>query len=160
MRTGLATVLVLLTAFAMSLPAAATTDKMAFSGDDTLVEELDPGTEWYSDGVWHMRGWTGRYISTGDSPYYRGDLVIVANWNLHLTNGNGAIWGTATMQLDAFDGGFAWKWFGQWSDFVWSAKGVAKGFGELDGWQQRGDLQSTGFGTDTVRGVTFSPGNR
>lgn len=160
MRRGITIVVVLLTAFAMSLPAAATTDMIAFSGEDTLLEVLDPGTEWYSDGVWHVRGWTGLYDSTSDSSYYEGENVIVANWNLNLANGNGGIWGTSYIELDEFDGGFAGSWAGSWSSFVWSARGAARGFGDLDGWQQRYDLQQTGFGTDTALGVTFDPGNR
>jgi hypothetical protein len=160
MRRGTAIILALTTALVLSLPAAATTDKIPFIGEDTLVALLDPGTEWFSDGVWHVRGWTGLYESTSDSPYYEGETVIVANWNLNLANGNGGIWGTSYIELDGFDGGFAGSWAGSWSSFVWSARGAAGGFGDLDGWQQRYDLQQTGFGLDAAVGVTFGPGNR
>lgn len=138
--------------------AGAVTERVAISGQDTLVQLVDPGDEWVTeDGVDHVRGWTGRY-ATADALYGVGSLLIVANWNLNLTTGNGPVWGTMYYEFPSASGGFRGTWNAKFSAFVWSGKSQGTGFDGLEGWQLRQDLQSTGPGVDVYTGFVFSPG--
>lgn len=78
-----------------------------------------------------------------------GDLRVVVNLNLDFADSSGALWGTATVDLDAFDGGYADSWTAHWttSDPLapdawdnWAGRVVRGGFGELEGWQARGTI--------------------
>jgi len=153
---------VLLMAAMMSLvlmpSAGAVTERMATSGVDVMVRLVDPGRGWVTqDGVDHVRGWTATY-ETSDALYGVGSLLIVVNWNLNLATGNGPLWGTMYYEFPAANGGFQGTWNAKFSAFVWSGKSQGTGFGDLEGWQLRQDIRSTGPGTDAYTGFVFNPG--
>jgi hypothetical protein len=146
---------------AMAVPAVAKTDRIAFSGEDTLVEQGVPARYWESDdGILHARGSVSTYTSTSDSDFYGGDLTIVVNYNLDPATGKGTLWGTSHLEVDG-DGGFDGTWTGKFTgtETVWVGHGRSKGYGSLDGYQQRYDLAWAWFG-DVVEGFTFMPGNK
>ncbi|HEX5949975.1 MAG TPA: hypothetical protein VFZ96_03140 [Actinomycetota bacterium] len=153
---------IVLLAAAMSLlmgrSAVAVTERLATSGEDVLVELVDPGVEWVSGGwIDSVRGWTGRYRTT-DALYGEGSLLIVGNWNLDLRTGNGALWGTMYYEFPTAGGGFAGTWNAKFSAFVWSGKSQGTGFGDLAGWHLRQDIQATGPTGDVYSGFVFNPG--
>lgn len=142
----------------MAPSAGATTERAAISGQDLQITVLDPGVVWISeDGVQHVRGWIGSYQTT-DSLYGVGSLVIVGNWNLKLTTGNGSLWGTMYYEFPAAGGGFEGTWNAKFSAFLWSGKSQGTGFGDLRGWHLRQDLQSTGPTSDVYTGFVFNTG--
>ncbi|HEX9123174.1 MAG TPA: hypothetical protein VF984_07415, partial [Actinomycetota bacterium] len=128
------------------------------SGLDLQVAVQDPGVTWVSDdGIQHVRGWTGTYVTT-DAIYGVGSLTIVGNWNLNLTTGNGALWGTMYYVFPAASGGFVGTWNAKFSAFAWSGKSQGTGFGDLAGWQLRQDIQATSPISDVYTGFVFNPG--
>jgi len=154
--------IVVLVATSLSLPmvpsAGAVTERIPTSGVDVIVQLVDPGRVWVTeDGVQHVRGWTGSYETT-DALYGTGSLLIVANWNLDLTTGSGSLRGTMYYEFPSAGGGFEGTWNAKFSAFLWSGKSQGTGFGDLEGWQLRQDLQSTGPGTDVYTGFVFNPG--
>jgi hypothetical protein len=142
----------------LASPAAGAQQTIPTSGADTLAAVVTGGREWVSDGVDHVRGWTAVYGTTGDQ-YAAGTSTIVANWNLDLATGNGTLWGTADIALSAFNGGWHSTWNAKFEGFVWSGQAVGHGYGDLEGWQSRLELQSTGPGTDAFWGFVFDPGD-
>lgn len=138
--------------------AGAVTERLHTSGVDEIVQLIDPGVEWVTEGgVDHVRGWTGRYQTT-DALYGVGSLLIVANWNLDLTTGSGSLWGTMYYEFPSANGGFQGTWNAKFTAFVWSGQSQGTGFDGLEGWQLRQDLQSTGPGMDVYTGFVFNPG--
>lgn len=159
MRKTTGIVVALFVLLALAIPAAAKTDRVPFSGQDTFIAQTDPGRQWFSDEgrIMHVRGSVSTYTSTSDSVYYEGDAVIVVNYNLDLATGNGQLWGSS--RLSTSTGGFDGTWVGKFTAFSWAGNGLAKGFGDMVGYQQRFTLQAASFG-DTVEGFTFLPGNK
>lgn len=139
---------------ALAVPAVAGPPaKTPVLGEDTLVQVLDPGRTWMSDGIQHVRGWTAEYETAGEpSDYIDGTSIIVANWNLDVTSGEGTMWGTIDLTLSDVDGGWRQTWVAKFDDFVWSGKAVGHGFGALRGMELRLDVQATGEGTDVFEG--------
>ena len=87
-------------------------------------------------------------------------MTIVVNYNLDFATGTGTMWGTSHLEVDpdrGFDGTWTAKFTG--TDPVWVGHGRSKGYGTLNGYQQRYDLASAEFG-DVVKGFTFMPGNQ
>ncbi len=158
MRKTTSIVGILFVLLALAMPAAAKTDRIPFSGQDTFVEQTDPGRVWFSDHgrIMHVRGSVSTYTSTSDSIYFGGDAVIVVNYNLDTSTGNGQLWGTSHSTIG--DGGFDGTWVGKFTAFVWEGKGQTKGYGDMAGYQQRFTLQAASYG-DTAAGYTFLPGN-
>lgn len=147
--------------FTMAVPAVAKTDRIAFSGEDLFVGQVLPGRQWVSDdGILHVRGSMSTYTSTSDSVFYGGDLTIVVNYNLDLATMTGTMWGTSHLEVDD-DGGFDGTWTGKFTgtETVWVGHGRSKGYGTLNGYQQRYDVAWASFG-DVVEGFTFMPGNQ
>lgn len=161
MRRAATIAAALVVLLAMAVPAVAKTDRIAFSGEDRVVEQgVSLARYWVSDdGVEHMRGLVSTYASTSDSEFYEGDLTIVVNWNVDLATGKGTLWGTSHLEVDG-DGGFDGTWTAKFTgtETVWTGHGRSKGYGTLDGYQQRYDLAWAPFG-DVVEGFTFMPGN-
>ena len=141
---------------ALAAPVSAVTERIPIAGNETLVELIDPGRAWTSNGIEHVRGWTAAYAITGDQ-YSAGTSTIVANWNLN-SSGDGTMWGTNRVRLDAYDGGWTQSWTAKWSGGTWAGQGVGHGFGEIADWQTRIDVWATGFGTDAFAGYAFAPG--
>ncbi len=157
-RAWIVVLVATLTSLVMVPSAGAVTERIPTSGVDVIVQLVDPGREWVTeDGVDHVRGWTGEYRTT-DALYGVGSLLIVANWNLNLATGNGPLWGTMLYEFPSANGGFEGTWTAKFSAFVWSGKSQGTGFGDLQGWQLRQDLQSTGPGVDVYTGFVANPG--
>jgi hypothetical protein len=59
---------------------------------------VDPGTETFPDGDYHMRGFIVVYNDITDDPRVSGQDTVVANWNFRLVPppvfGTGPMWGT------------------------------------------------------------------
>ena len=147
-----------MTSLLMVPSAVAVTERLATSGEDVLVQLVDPGVEWVSeDGIDHVRGWTAMYQTT-DALYDVGSLLIVGNWNLDLATGNGPLWGTMYYEFPSANGGFQGTWNAKFSAFVWSGKSQGTGFGDLAGWQLRQDIQATSPTSDVYAGFVFNPG--
>lgn len=142
---------------AMAPSAGAATERLETSGVDQQVAVLDPGREWTNDDIQHVRGWTGDYETT-DHLYGQGSLLIVANWNLDLSTGDGTLWGTMYYEFPSFGGGFVGTWNAKFSSFVWSGKSQGMGFGDLAGLQLRQEIQATGPTSDVYTGFVFNPG--
>ena len=136
----------------LALPAAAAQTKIPISGRDVSNgPPLDQGTTWYSDGIQHVRGWTAGYDTTGGD-YLDGTSIIVANWNLDLTSGDGTMWGTTDLTLTGTQSGWHETWVAKFDDFMWSGWGVGRGFGELQGMRIRFDVWLLPDGTDVFEG--------
>lgn len=146
----------LLAAFAT--PVSAAPDRVPIWGTESIVEVLDLGRAWTSNGIEHTRGWTAVYRTIGDV-YSTGMTTIVANWNIDSSTGDGTMWGSNRMRLDAYDGGWDQAWTAKWTGGSWAGQSVAHGFGEMTGWQARMDVWVTGFGTDAFAGFAFAPGD-
>ena len=143
----------------MAVPASAKTDRMPFSGEDHLTVAPHGGRMWVSDGIVHVRGSMSEYDATSDSEFYVGNSSIVVNYNLDLATMRGRMWGTSTVDVAGYDGGFTGTWVGWFTPTGWEGRGLSHGYGELAGYQQRYDLAWAPFG-DAIEGFTFMPGNR
>ena len=160
MRRTTAILVALVVLLAMAVPASAKTDRIPFSGEDHLTVLPHGGTSWISeDGVLHMRGSMSTYDASSDSEFYNGVAYIVVNFNMDLATGQGRMWGTNHIDVVGYDGGFTGKWIAWFTETGWEGRGHSKGYGELDGYQQRYDLESALFG-DYIEGFTFMPGNK
>lgn len=152
----------LIVLLAMAVPAVAKTDRIPFSGTDTNQVQVDPGRMWFSDDgrIMHVRGSVSDYTSISNMPeFYSGTATIVVNWNYDFETESGRLWGTSNIAIDD-NSGFAGTWVAEWTGdgFAWVGHGLAKGYGDLEGYQQRYDLESIPGG-DAVVGFTFMPGN-
>ena len=141
-------------ALALAGPAVqAGTTVMAFSCAEHLVDNPDPGRVWLDDDfVLHVRGSGFIYEHEGDR-YCAGEAHVVVNLNV---------------DLDEIDGGWHRTFSAHFTNphplmpdatDIWAGRFVGRGFGELDGWQIRGQgierthvlVESTGF--------VFQPGS-
>lgn len=152
-------ILALVTVFALVLPASATTDRVPFTSQASLLEVLGVGREWSSPGtVAHVRGWTGVYDDHSDEPLYSGINTIVANWNVDGATGLGRMWGTFRLDLYASDGGYTGTWVADMTgdERGWIGYGVGQGYGKVEGYQLRFDVAANGTST----GYIMTPGNK
>ena len=122
--------------FPLSVKAKAT--KTYFTGTETFVELIDPGTEWMSGKIYHLRGEIGIYRDECDDDRVTGNTTGVFNMNLDVTTGRGSIWGTQFTVSDV-EGGF---WEGTWTGKIYadgsiSARGVCHGIGLFEGLKER-----------------------
>ena len=123
--------------FPLSVKAKAT--KTYFTGTETPLKTIDPGTNWTSGGkIYHVRGDISVYRDNCTDPRFTGNVTAVANWNLDETTGRGSVWGTQFSVPDE-DGGF---WEGTWNgkmyaDGSMSIRGVCHGIGLFEGLKYR-----------------------
>ena len=106
--------LVLLVVLIVLAPAMAVAEKTPFSGTETSAgPPVDPGTESFPDGNYHMRGFTVVYDDVTDDPRVAGQNTVVANWNFRPAPPPvfwmGPMWGTFLIEND--DG----SWDGSWT---------------------------------------------
>ncbi len=152
-------------ALAIVTPAVAGTARHTFHCEEHYVSSVN-GTMWVSGGVLHHRGGVWTYRVTGDA-WCAGTYVITLNYNLEMATSTGTLWGTATTALDAFDGGFALSWHGHWTasplppdaQDVWLGDYVGHGYGDLAGWQSRGELLEKSHVLVLEDGLAFYPGD-
>jgi hypothetical protein len=148
--------------------AQAGTTFQAVACDEHLVAVTDPGTARVDeDLVLHVRGWQGAYLHVGD-PLCAGDAVVVVNFNLDLLSGKGNLWGTIHVDLGAFDGGWHRTFTASFTNpaplmpdatDIWVGRNVGRGFGDLDGWQIRGEgIERTHLLVESTATV-FRPGS-
>ena len=149
-----------------ALPSTARPGEIEAAANGFLVEVIDPGESWIGGGVWHVRGFTARYLIVGDgenADYVAGENLAVIDWDWNLKNGSSHVHGEYAVALEAFDGGFSGTLGTHtaanpgavagpdfdpadpmtWPCVAWDrAKAVGHGFGELEGAQSRFTLQS------------------
>jgi hypothetical protein len=148
---------------ALSAPAVtATTTRIQTTSTTASSEVLNPGTWRYTgtgDQVQHVRGLVTLEMGNWNSPYALGPAYNTINWDLNMSTGRGAIWGTGVHYPTAFQGS-------QWNCSFrmpfdgmggYAGKGVCQGTGVLDGWQWRVDLAVAPWGS-TASGYIFKPG--
>lgn len=148
--------------------AVAGTTSYAFSCEEHLVANPDPGRQWVDDAfVLHVRGSLWLYEHVGDS-YCAGDAQVVVNLNLDLMTGVGNLWGIIHVDLAAIDGGWDRTFSAHFTNPVplapdatdiWAGRFVGRGFGELAGWQIRGQgIERTHILVEST-GRFFEPGS-
>ncbi len=148
-------------------PAAAGTARIPYRCEFQLVEVTDGGTAWVEDGSLHVRGWTGVYDVVGEDQC-AGVGTAVANFNLDLATWSGGLWGTQMVALDAFNGGYAGTFTARWTaddplapdaEDIWVGRYTYGGFGDLEGWQARGNIVETTHLLVIDEGYAFLPGS-
>jgi len=167
----------------VAVPSAARPGEIEVAADGFLFEVIDPGESWIGGGVWHVRGFTARYLVVGtdeNADYATGENLSVINWDWNLKNGTSHVYGAYDAALDAYDGGFSGTLSintaanpgavagpnfdpadpTTWPCTAWDkAKAVGHGFGELEGAQSRFTLQSdTCSALFSQEGTVFFPG--
>jgi len=149
----------------LSAPAAmATTTRIPTISTAGSSQVLDPGTWSYTGNgdqvVQHVRGLVMLEVGNWNSAYALGPAYNTINWDLNMSTGRGAIWGSGVHNPTAFPGS-------QWNCSFrmpfdgmggYAGKGVCQGTGELAGWQWRVDLTAAPWGSTAV-GYIFEPGN-
>jgi len=153
-------------ALALAAPAAAAKSVTAYSCEEYLVAVTSGGTTTIEDGAIHIRGWSAEYEIFGD-PLCAGTLTATISLNLDLSDWSGTVYGTSTLWLDAFDGGFTGSVVAHFTapdpfrpdaEDIWLGRYVRHGFGELAGWQARGTLLEKHHWLITESGYAFRPG--
>lgn len=158
MRKATSILVALVVLLTMAVPASAKTNRIPFSGEDHLTVAPHGGRMWMSDdGVVQVRGSMSEYDARYGGEFYTGDVSLVVNYTLDLTTMTGRLWGTNSIDVAGYDGGFTGKWVAWFTDTGWAGRGLAHGYGELAGYQQRYTLTSAPFG-DLIEGFTFLPG--
>jgi hypothetical protein len=166
MRRIWSVVLALVLGLMCAAPVAGDTTRHAYACSGTLTNLVAPGTFWVEDGALHMRGFLAVYELTGDE-LCAGTLTGGANFNLDLATWSGVVWGTSTIELDAYDGGFRASLVAHFTaddplrpdaTDIWAGKTVRHGYGELAGWQARGTLIETTHASLLDAGEAFGPG--
>jgi hypothetical protein len=160
-------VVVVAMSLAIASPAAARTTKVAYECTATLTDLISPGDIWVEDGAVHMRGFQAVYDLVGDD-LCAGTLTGNANFNLDLATWSGVVWGTSTIALDAYDGGFHARLVAHFTTDdplrpdatdIWSGQTVRHGYGELEGWQAHGTLIEKTHVLMLDAGYAFEPGS-
>ena len=182
-RTLLVLVVATLLLGTFAVPGAARPGEIEVAADGFLLEAIDPGESWIAGGMWHVRGFTARYLIVGtdeNADYVTGENVSVIAWDWNLKNGSSHVSGAYDVALDAFEGGYSgtiWTHTAAnpgavagpdfdpadpttWPCVAWDkAKAVGHGFGELEGSQSRFTLQSdTCSALFSQEGTIFFPG--
>jgi hypothetical protein len=151
---------------ALATPTLASTTRIGYACDEYAVGLLDEGRTWTSDGVEHVRGLVVVQDVVGDA-LCAGTNTVVVNYNLNLATSTGHLWGTATLDTGAFDGGFVSSWTAKFTaadplapdaEDIWVGQYIRHGFGELTGWQARGDIFEKFHWLVLEEGYAFIPG--
>ena len=152
---------------ALASPAAAGTTRVPYKCTATLTDLVSPGDMWIEDGAVHMRGFEAVYDLVGDE-LCAGTLTGDANFNLNLATWSGVVWGTSTIALHAYDGGFHARLVAHFTTDdplrleatdIWSGQTVRHGYGELVGWKAHGTLVEKTHVMMFDAGYAFEPGN-
>lgn len=148
------------------VPAGATTTRMAISGTGQVVAQLDPGRQWQSGAIEHVRDRVFQVVQMPDQPadLSTGFGESRVNYNLDTTTLDGRAWGSFEIAYD--DGGFDGSFRGDIhvdptapGGLVGQFHVVARGWGSLDGVQLRAtSVEFLVIGQQTFEGVMFTPG--
>ena len=128
--------LVLLVSLLLGTTASASVVRIPFIATESTPEILDPGEWTYPGDNQHFRGMVERARVEADIDMMTGTNHIIANGNFDV-NGFGVVWGTNTMEVDAYDGYWQGQFVGSVDENGMTLHGVAKGYGELAGYQAR-----------------------
>jgi hypothetical protein len=152
---------------ALATPAAARPTGIGYACDEYAAALLDAGRTWTSHGVEHVRGQVVAQEVVGDA-LCAGTNTVVVNYNLNLATSTGVLWGTATLDTSDFDGGFMSSWTAKFTatdplapdaQDIWVGQYIRHGFGELAGWQARGDIFEKFHWLVLEEGFAFNPGD-
>lgn len=120
-------------------PVAAKATKTSVTGTECYVETIDGGTYWFSDGVFHLRGYVQLSWEESTDPQVAGWNTIVVNANWHDFDPNtglgvGPMWGTYQIEADGGEGFWDGTWTGKiHADGSMSTRAHAHGSGSLEG---------------------------
>lgn len=151
---------------AIAVPAQATTTRIPYECDEYLVA-LEGGTEVIEDGVLYVRGTRAVHVIEGDAQC-AGTQTATVDIDLDLTTWSGVVRVRATLELDAFDGGYEGLLIAHfttpnpldWSATdIWAGRYVRHGFGDLEGWQARGTVIERTHLFLEEQGYAFKPGD-
>ena len=152
----------------ISLPAAAETDRIDFTGTQQSTGVADPGREWTSGPIQHVRDRALTGLNFPDASTGLPALGITEgtlNYNLDTRTGVGRAWGTLTIDYgDA--GGIEASYQGELrpdavpGGFLGEFRVVGHGYGDLEGAQLRVTVREFIFvGFAEVTGTLFFPGS-
>ena len=159
--------LVIVSLLGFASPAGATTTRTDFTGTQQAVAIEDPGEEWLSGPIQHVRG---RQILGVTSPDPSSGLPVgtsrgTINVNFDTTTLRGRAWGSVT--IDFGDGGFETTFSGAIGPaavpggLLAEYRVVGHGFGSMEGVQLRANVRELILtGTATFEGTIFTPGDR
>ena len=150
-------------------PARAAVERIPFSCLEYPISlDFSGARDVATDKTFHGWGAVVTFRDEGTSDelgvYCEGTDVVRGNTNENLLTGVGQFWGTFRTELDAFPGsGFEGTYHEQFAfteEGFASGEGVAKGYGELEGWQMRMSIQElyTESPSTSVSGYVFNPG--
>lgn len=155
-------------AVVVAAPVAASSERIQYACEAYWTAQPDQGREWIDqDGVYHLRGSVLVYELYGDD-LCDGTLTGTANINFDPATGTGLVWGKATIDLDAYDGGWTATLNGHFinpdpfdpdAEDIWLASSVRHGFGELEGWQARSTMLERFHWLFLDDGYAFAPGS-
>ena len=177
MKTWL-TIGVFLTLFLGTTLTVSANGVIPVDGDRVSAELLQPGYVWFTGPknkpthvVEHGREFFGKELWQGDE-YLTGEMFNEINWDANFKAcesmpcvgdvAGGNIWGTAWVDLDAFDGGWEapYKYEISARGFVYTFDGIwiAEGWGELEGWTIEMHVAHDGNTvTETFWGFVYPP---
>ena len=110
--------------------------RIPFTATESTPVILDPGEWTYPGDNQHFRGMVELARVTSDCDMMTGTNHIIANGNFD-ANGFGVVWGTNTLEVDAYDGYWEGQFVGRVDENGMTLRGVGKGYGELAGYQVR-----------------------
>lgn len=124
-------------------PAAAQTTTTPFVDKKAGCAIVDPGTQWTSGNVVHLRNRSGvsRVVNLQGMPGFDGWMTETVNYNVNLLTLKGVAWGTFNRGFDEIDGTFEGHYAGPITDGLFAGKGEAVGTGSLAGLQLKADSQ-------------------
>jgi hypothetical protein len=124
-----------------------------------------PGQVWFTQNgtVMHMRGQT-TYSTIDPLPghpecdprFATGKMTMKVNFDINLTTGDGASWGTSSLALNGVDGVFVGPFVGKIHGGAFQGKSFAVGTGDLKGLFENVSMQQTGENTYEVHGIVYS----
>jgi hypothetical protein len=159
--------LVVVSLLVLASPAGATTSRVDFTGTQQTVGIEDPGDEWFSGPIHHVRDRQLLGVSMPDpsTGLPTGTTLGTLNFNIDTTTFHGRVWGEAT--LDYGDGGFETTFSGDISTadvpggVLGELKVVGRGYGSFEGMQLRATVNEVVLtGSATFEGTLFAPGDR
>lgn len=133
--------LVLLLSLMLGTTVSARVLRIPFTATESTPEILDPGEWTFPDGNQHFRGMVERARVEADTDMVTGTNNIIANGNLD-ANGFGVVWGTNTLEVDAYDGGWEGRFVGRVDENGMTLRMVGRGYGELAGYRLKGTFEN------------------
>ncbi len=124
----------------MANPAHARAGKTTFTALEATCS-IAPGARWTSGNVLHIRGEVDTKRIASTEPLVNGSNTVVVNVDLNMVNGEGAGWGTFSLQPDQVKGTWEGSYSVSFTAGVYAGQGEAQGRGALSGMKLRASSQ-------------------